>query len=235
LRRALTLGEQAQGPRNLPDQPARRELSVAQMLSGKYDEAERTLRETLAIQLEHDPPTALKVKTLQALLGELMCLQHRYAEALVLLTEATTLSSPLKDNNTWWPIALAWLSDAQLGTGDATTAAVTAQRALDSSHKAFTSDHYKIGFALYALARADLALRRAADAEPLLREALKVRSPPHPATHPRVLEVQVALVQALAAQGKREPASTLTSQIKPRLQASSSPYAADLLARLGTP
>jgi serine/threonine-protein kinase len=234
LRRSLTLGEQAQGPRNLPDQPARRELGVAQTLSGQYDDAERTLRETLAIQLEHDPPTALKVKTLQALLGDLMRLRHRYAEALALLTEATTLSSPLKDNNTWWPIALARLSDAQLDTGDATAAAVTAQRALDYAHKAFTPDHYKIGFALYALARADLARGRAAHAEPLLREALKVRSPPHPATHPRVLEVEAALVQALAAQGKHEQAHTLAAEIRPRLQASSTPYAADLLARLGT-
>lgn len=235
LRHALALGEQAQGPRNVADQPARRELAIAQTLSGHYDDAERMLRATLAIQLEHDPPTSLKVKALQALLGDLMGLQHRYSEALALLTQATTLSSPLKDNNTWRPIALAQLSSAQLDGGDTASAAATAQQALDCSHQAFTPDHYKNGFALFALARVDLARGRAAEAEPLLRAALKVRAPPHPLTHPNVLEVEVALAQSLIAQGKSKDARDLMAQIKPRLQASPSPYAAELLARLGAP
>ncbi|TLY51290.1 MAG: tetratricopeptide repeat protein [Gammaproteobacteria bacterium] len=71
-----------------------------------------------------------------------------------------------------------------------------------------------------------------AEAEPLLREALAVRCPPHPADDPRVLEVKVALVNALAAQGKSDEARMLTAEIKRPLKASTSPYAADLLARL---
>jgi len=232
LRRALALGEQAQGPRNPADQPAHRELGITLMLAGRYDDAEQTLRETLAIQLERDPVTSLKAKTLQALIGNLSRLQHRFPEALELLKDATTLSSPLKDNDAWRPVALARLSEAQLDAGDAAAAEATARSALEYSRKAFTSDHYKNGFALYALARAELALGRAAEAEPLLREALKVRSPPHPATHPYVLEVEVALAQALAAQRKVEDARALKSTLDLRLQASPSPYAADLRARL---
>lgn len=232
LRRALALGEQAQGKRNLADQPAQRELGTTLMLAGHYDAAEQTLRETLAIQLEHDPATSLKVKTLQALLGTLLRLQHRFPEALELLEEATTLPSPLKDNDVWRPIALARLSEAQLDAGDAAAAEATARSALEYSRKAFTPDHYKNGFALFALARTELALGRAADAEPLLREALKVRSPPHPATHPYVLEVEVALAQVLAAQHKAGEARALKSTLESSLQACSSPYAADLRARL---
>jgi tetratricopeptide (TPR) repeat protein len=189
----------------------------------------------LAIEQARETPEPLKLKALQVSLGDLLRLQHRGNEALALLQEATTLTTPLPDDNPWRPLALARLSEAQLDSGDATAAAATAQSALEYSRKAFMADHSRNGFALYALARAQLALGRAALAEPLLREALKVRSPPHPATHPRVLEGEVALAQALAAQGKREQAQALATQIKPRLQASASPYAADLLVRLGTP
>jgi predicted Ser/Thr protein kinase len=235
LRRSLAFGEQAQGPRHPADQAARGELGELLTSLGRYDEAERVLRDAMAMEHARETPEPLKLKALQACLGDLLRLQHRNSEALSLLQEVTTLSTPLPDDNTWRPLALARLSEAQLDSGDATLAATTAQSALDYSRKAFMPDHSRNGFALFALARAQLALGRATQAEPLLREALKVRSPPHPATHPRVLEVDVALAQALAAQGKREPARALASQIKPRLQASSSPYAADLLARLGAP
>jgi serine/threonine-protein kinase len=232
LRRAIALVEQVQGPRNPAGQPAHRELGITLMLAGRYDVAEQTLRETLAIALEHEPVSSLKVKTLQALIGNVLRLQHRFPEALELLKDATTFASPLKDNDAWRPITLARLSEAQLDAGDAAAAEATANSALDYSRKAFTPDHYKNGFALFALARAELALGRAADAEPLLREALKVRSPPHPATHPNVLEVEVTLAQALAAQHKAVEARALKSTLEPSLQASSSPYAADLRARL---
>jgi serine/threonine-protein kinase len=202
------------------------------MYEGKYAEAERILRDSLAIQLEHDPPASIKVKTAQALLGNVLRLQHRHVEAVASLTEATTFPAPLQDNNSWRPLALSRLSEAQLDAGDAAAALATAQSALDYSRKAFTPDHFRNGFALYAVARAELALGRAADAELLLREALKVRAATHPPTHPNVLEVEATLAQSLTTQGKSTEARALAVQIEPWLRASSSPYAAELLARL---
>jgi hypothetical protein len=59
-----------------------------------------------------------------------------------------------------------------------------------------------------------------------------VRSPPHPADDPRVVEVKVALINALTALDKRDEATSLTRTIEPGLVASSTPYAADLRERL---
>ena len=81
-------------------------------------------------------------------------------------------------------------------------------------------------------ARADLALGRADEAEPLLREALAVRSPPNPPGDPRVLELQVALVNALEALQRVEEARTVRAAIEPLLHASASPYAKILQRRL---
>jgi hypothetical protein len=86
---------------------------------------------------------------------------------------------------------------------------------------------------LFVLARADLALDRACEAEPLLREALAARSPPYPDSDPRV-EVRIALVNALAELGDLDEAHALTTEIDPLLKTSSSPYAADLRTRLAS-
>jgi serine/threonine-protein kinase len=231
LRRSLALGEQAQGARSPADQPARQDLGELLTAIGRYDEAEKILREALEIQQTIQPPEPLKLNLLQASLGDLLRLQGRYPEAVEMLVEANRVSPSLPAHNTWRPLALARLSEAQLDAGDATTAAATAQSALDYSQLAYPADHCKNGFARYALARAELALGKPAAAEALLRDTLKLRSPPHPATHPRVLEAKVSLVQALEAQGKVDEARLLRRELDPQL-ASPSPYFSQLRARL---
>lgn len=231
LRRSLALGEQAQGARSPADQPARQDLGELLTAIGRYDEAEKILREAIEIQQAVQPPEPLRLNLLQASLGDLLRLQRRYPEALKMLTNANQFPPSVPAHNTWRPLALARLSEAQLDAGDATTAAATAQSALDYSQQAYPADHLKNGFARYALARADLALGKPAVAEALLRDTLKLRSPPQPATHPRVLEARVSLVQALEAQGKIDEARALRGELDPQL-ASPSPYAAQLRARL---
>ena len=54
----------------------------------------------------------------------------------------------------------------------------------------------------------------------------------HPANDLRVLEVKVALVNALAAHYKTDAARTLRAKIESLLKPLSSPYAADLRERL---
>ena len=231
LRHSLALGEQAQGARSPADQPARQDLGELLTAIGRYEEAEKILREAMEIQQAIQPPEPLKLNLLQASLGDLLRLQRRYPEALKLLADANQVAPSLPAHNTWRPLALARLSEAQLDAGDATTAAASAQSALDYSQLAYPADHCKNGFARYALARADLALGKPAVAEALLRDTLKLRSPPHPATHPRVLEARVSLVQALEAQGKLDEARVLRGELEPQL-ASPSPYATQLRARL---
>jgi eukaryotic-like serine/threonine-protein kinase len=236
LRKSLELGAQAGGAHdNVTDNNSRRELGVILTATGRYDDAEKLLRDALAIALAQKPPDPPTARALKGAIGDVLRLRHRYADALVLAKEATDFAASTSATSGWRPLTLAERSEAELDAGDPAAAEVSARSALEYAHKAYPADDFRNAFALYALARVCLARGQAGEAEPLLRDALKLRSPPHPATHPRVLEVEVALAQALAAQGKHEQARALAAEIRPRLQASPSPYAADLLARLGTP
>ena len=126
----------------------------------------------------------------------------------------------------------AQLAEAQLDAGDAHRAQSTATVALAIARHVLPANNWQLGTALFALTRTELALGHANAAEPLLREALAVRSPPHPANDLRVLEVKVSLVSALSAQSKNDAARTLRSDIEPLLKTLASPYAADLRERL---
>lgn len=237
LRKSLALGEQAQGPRALADQDARRELGAVLTLAGRYDDAESVLRESLAIETEKQSATAAKTQRqlLGALLGDLLRRRHRSGEALAALREAAAFPADLAADSPTRPLVLARLSEAQLDAGDVAAALATARAAADGARTAFAPDDFRNGFALYALGRAQLAAGNAAAAEASLREARRVRSPPHPDSHPYVLEVDVDLAAALAAQHKLDEARALAGLAKGRLAATPSPYAGDLQRRLPAP
>ena len=92
--------------------------------------------------------------------------------------------------------------------------------------------HFLVAAPLFSLARSELALGNAQAAEPLLQEALGLREAVHASDDPRLLEVQVARVAVLAATGREREAVAARESLAPRLRASRSPYARDLLARL---
>lgn len=234
LEQALTSTEQSDGPRSARTLSMRQDLGLVLQLQGAYAQSDAVFAEALSVSLDHGSNTSRLSCELRRSIGQNMRLEHRYAEAieqLQALTRDACMPSASETDN-WRPQVLADLSEAQLDAGDAASANSTADLAMSYARKVFPSHYYKLGMPLFAQARARLALGKPAEAEPLLREALAVRSPPHPANDPRVLEVKVALVNALVAQHKDAEAQTLHAEIEPLLKASSSPYAADLLARL---
>ena len=137
----------------------------------------------------------------------------------------------LPENDAWRPRALADLSQAQLDSGEAAAAYATATQALAYGRKAL-KDNYELAIPLFALARTAQALERPTEAEPLLREALALRSPVHPPDDPRILEVKVAMVSTLRAQQKIDESDRLRADIDAVLTASTTPYAAELRERL---
>ena len=64
------------------------------------------------------PPDALRVKSSQMLLGDLLRREGKLGEALTLLREASAFSETLPQNNTLRPIALARRAEAELAAGD---------------------------------------------------------------------------------------------------------------------
>lgn len=208
-------------------------LGYTLQLQGRYSEAETVIREAYAIASRHEQPTSQWLNDTRGRLGSLLRLQGRYAEALAELRPAAEALS--QDGSGSSPILanlLAQLSLAELDAGDAATADMIATRARDLARRVFEQGNYRLGLPLFALARAELALGRADAAIPLLREALAVRFPPHPAGDPRVLEVQVALVTALDAADQHGEAGGIRAAILPLLRGDDSPYARQLLAQL---
>ena len=232
LRKSLALGGEGGSTYDRTSANAvRRELGLLRVTAGRYDEAESLLREALALALS-EPPDTITARAIKGALGDLMRLRGRHDEALALLREAADYPADTSPTSMWRPIVVAQRSEAELDAGDITAAMASALQALDFATRAYPADDFRRGFALYSLARAQLAAAKPVDAEPLLREALKLRQPPFPNSHPRVLEVEVALAQALSAQGKPAEAVAMRTRIEPLLQEASAPYAAELRTRL---
>jgi hypothetical protein len=159
-------------------------------------------------------------------------LMRKRDDALAMLKQARDAFGRMAAPDRGQVIALAGLSETELDGGDTTAARASAESSLALARKVLPSGHFLIAMPLFALARADLAERRPGDAEPLLREALSLREPIEPAADPRVLELKVALVDALEGQGHVPAARALRAELEAPLRASRSPYAADLRARL---
>ena len=216
------------------DNIARREYGLIRVVTGRYAEAETILRDALAQAMAQQPPDKNAGRAITASLGDLMRLLGRHDEALVLLRRATERTDALPPTHAWRPILVAQRCEVELDAGDVAAAKASADEALTFADRAYPQDDFRRAFALFAAARVALAEARPADAEPLLRRALALRASPHPVTHPRVLEVEVALVQSLAAQGKNDEAQRLRHALAPRL-AGTHRHLVQLRERLASP
>jgi len=207
-------------------------LAFALRMQGRYADAEAALREAIAIERRHYAPSSEWLNQDRGFLGDLLRLQHRYPEALAELRDAiAAVRTSVSAADPVLAKLEAQLAEAELDAGDSARAIETATRALDTARAALPPRNIGLGQPLFALARAKLAQERAGDAEPLLREALAVRSPPFRGDDLRVLEVKAELAAALSALNRRDEADALRREIEPLLAASPSPYAKDLTER----
>jgi tetratricopeptide (TPR) repeat protein len=236
LRRSLALWAKIQGSNEQPSSATPLgNLAATLVLAGRYDEAERAVRATLAIQEKHEAPNAQWLNLTRGALGNLLRLQHRHAEALEQLRAANAaVQSAGGTANPWLAQLGAQLSEAELDAGNVAQARRIAADVLAAARKSLPEANVRLAAPLFAMARAELALGHAAESEALAREALAIRSALLPARDPRLLEVKVALINALAAQERVAEAKALSAEIRPVLAGLSSPYAADLRERIGS-
>jgi len=233
FRESLELANRANGARGGSDSAdTLLHLGYTLQLQGRYAEAEAAMREAYAITRAHELPTSQWLNDNRARLGNLLRAQGRTAEALVELRASAAALAPTESGSTKPdPVranVLAQLSLAELEAGDARKAETIASEALALARRSFQPGNFRLGASLYALARARLALGSADAALPLLDEALSVRSPPHPAGDPRVLEVQAVRAAALTALGRRDEASLLRQAIDPLIDKLAAPYQGSL-------
>jgi serine/threonine-protein kinase len=233
LRKAIKAFSDTLGPTTDIVVSAWRSLGTTLTLAGRYDEAEDALRQALAIQTGRSGDNPVRMAFVHAELGNLLRLRHRIDDALALLEPAAAVfDDGAQSGSTVRAAVLAALSEAQLDGGDRDAARSSAGKALESARATLPPRHFQIGGPLFALARAELALGNAQNAESLLQEALEVRQPTHAPDDPRMLEVQVARIAALGALRRDREAAALRAEVEPRLGAMHSPYASDLRSRL---
>ncbi|MFO1507763.1 MAG: tetratricopeptide repeat protein [Lysobacterales bacterium] len=210
-------------------------LATAQMYRGDLAGAEQTFRRELAIQQAHEAPNSIWMGNTRMLLGKVLLWQGHAVEALTESRAAWNAlpvgADPLRAS------MLAMLTEAELDADNLDDARQAGERAVAMTHEVTKRKSLRWTSPDYALARVELASGHAGKAEPLLREALALRSAAFPAHDPRVLEVQVALVQALSSLGRQPEADALRATITPLLRelAAAQPYAATLLQRMQTP
>jgi serine/threonine-protein kinase len=233
LQEAVAIDDRLAGPKSMIGAPRLRQLGLAQLMAGDYAAAEQTLRTTLEVFRAHDPPASPTLNLVRADLGKALRLQHRLPEALEELQAANdVLAQTAKPSDLSRPLALAELALTQIEVGNIERGKQIAEDALAFARTAYPQKHYMLGVPLFVLARADLALGRSQEAETLLREALAVRSPPHPPADPRVLEAKVAMVLALTNLGRLDEARVLRADMVPALQALATSYGVELRRQL---
>ena len=232
-RKALALITSSQGERSSRSVIGLRHLAQTLVLEGRLAEADKIVRDALSIALEHSSDTSLIACSLRRDIGVVLRRQHQFPAAVAQLKALTTDACMigLLDNDSWRPGALADLSLSQLEAGDAAAAFDTAQQAVGFGHKA-PINRYGLALPLLAQGRAALALGRAADAETPLREAVAFRRSTYAADDLRVIEVEVALAECLAALHEDAEAAALRATIVPLLHTLSNAYAAELRDRL---
>ena len=235
FRRSLALWKQIKGTNDEPSSAAPLgNLGVTLLLAGRYDEAGEALQKAYAIENRHGSPTSQWVNLARGELGNLMRLQHQFADALHELDAAAAAVSAQAgtDRNPWIAQLMAQLGEAALDAGDSARARLAASKALATVRKVVKPDSPRMAAPLFAMARVELADGNAHAAELLLREALAVRDKRLPQHDPRMLELNVGLVRAVAAQGRIDEARAMGAPLEKILNASTSPYASDLRARL---
>jgi serine/threonine-protein kinase len=205
-------------------------LGAAHMYQGRYTSAQTNFNEVVRILAASQTS---RVGQSRGALGNTLRLAHRNRDAVQTLQQAQQdFVSADMASGPQYATVLAQLGEAEVDAGNRNDAVRDAAHAVELAREALPKGNFRLGWPLFSLARAKLALGRAAEAEPLLREALAVRSPPYPAGDPRVLEVEVALAVALHALHQDDGAAAVEAKIEPALAASTTPYAADLRARL---
>jgi serine/threonine-protein kinase len=233
---ALTAWMKVHGVDDTPDSyDARANLVVALTLAGRYAEAESNARELVEHESKTEPASSIWLAKDRGYLANAVRLGHRPAEAAKLLRTTIASLGAAADAPTAIPIYLrSTLSEAELDAGDVAQAGADGARALAQTRAGKALGGITLGMPLFALGRARLAQGDPGMAAKLLHEALMARSVLAKGD-PRVLEIDVELVRALAAQGNADAALALRDQVVPILTASRSLRAADLRARLDAP
>jgi serine/threonine-protein kinase len=202
----------------------------------RYEDAERDVRDGLAMARRHRPPDHAEVRDAIRALGHVLQERGQYAAAIAALQEAVSLSDADGSTDPGLAIALHDLANAHFYAGQYGDATALNQRVLGLYRARHGDRHPLVAAGLINLGAIEFERGRYADAERYYREALSIVRHWYGSDHPEVAADLTMLARALVYQKRIGEAVPLLDQalaIRERVYGPNHPQVASSLNELG--
>ncbi len=187
-------------------------LGLLRLDQSQVDEAEKSIRQGLAISQRRlpadDPQTAFALSAL----GHVLIDKGSYPQAIQLLEEAVRIQSLHGSSSQELASSLEQLADAHFDSGHYDIAKSLNQRALAMDRQLYGATHPKVADILTNLGEIEHALGNDAQAEIYYRQALAIKRAWYGDDHPETAMTMSAVGEALTYQGRYDEAAGLLHQ-----------------------
>ncbi len=202
----------------------------------RFDEAERLVREGLAMARRHRPGDHAEVRDAMRAVGHVLQDRGQYPTAIAALEEAVKVSEARGGNDPELAPVLHELANAHFYAGHYAEATALNQRVLAMYRERYGPRHPLVAAGLVNLGAVEFDLGRYVDAERYYREALAIVHAWYGNDHPEVAGDLTMLARALVFQQRASDALPLLEQalaIRERVYGPNHPQVASSLNELG--
>jgi serine/threonine-protein kinase len=188
------------------------ELGLLRLDQAQLPEAERLVREGLAMDRRHASPQDPAVAKAESALGHVLEDRGAYSDAIKVLDETVRLQSAQHEVTTDLSDSISELATAHYYFGHLSIADALDQRALAMDRQLYGAVHPRIADDLYNLGLIQHDLGHDADAEKYYREALGVKQSWYGKEHPDSALIMAAVGQSLVYQGRYDEAAPVLQE-----------------------
>jgi eukaryotic-like serine/threonine-protein kinase len=202
----------------------------------RFDDAERLVREGLAMARRHRPSDHAEVRDAIRALGHVLQDRGQYPPAIAALEEAVKVSEARGDSDPERAPVLRELADAHFYAGHYAEATALNQRVLGIYRERYGPRHPLVAAGLVSLGAVDFDRGRYVDAERYYRDALAIVQAWYGNDHPEVAGDLTMLARALVYQKRVDEAVPLLGQalaIRERVFGPNHPQVASSLNEIG--
>jgi tetratricopeptide (TPR) repeat protein len=186
-------------------------VANAQKYEGRFADSDASFRALLALQSKVEPADSVWLNENRSAFAELLRWMGKRADARVEVDKVLASLPPGDGVDRAEALAQSSLVAADAGDGAKSLSDATAAVAM--MRKSVPDGNYRLATPLIALARAKSSAGDAADAPPLIDEALRVLKPIRADDDPRTIEAKVVKAGVLAGLHQDEAARALRSAI----------------------
>ena len=209
---ALERRKSVSGPDNPEVADGLVSLALLRLDQGRVADAEKLVREGLAMNRRHLPPGDPGVARSESALGRVLEDRSAYDEAVKTLDEAVRLQSARSAASSDLAESLSALGTAHYYLGHLALADSIHRRALAMHRQLYGEVHPRVADDLYNLGVVQHDLGHDVDAERYYRRALAVKQSWYGTEHPDTALIMAAVGQSLIYQGRYDEAATVLQQ-----------------------